>query len=291
MLVDLFSIHGIVCFAQNHERLICEAQQKGSTLKNEMIAGLNVWHNASSRGRLFVAIHGGCGTGQTWEDVSKTFGDSVRFFAPDLPGHGGSPLDRPLGKVTIGEYTNALVKFCERFEHERIDVLGHSMSALIALQLAGRAPNIRKIVLLNGVPPWPLITPRTFFRSLKYLPKFLRGERWRYTKKDYRYLLCASYSGADIKPELADKLCDESVDESGEAAREMCLGLIRPAATTTPVMVVAARGDRIVPLHSQWRMARRYSACYYEFFGAHMSVFDPAFAWVFDHHIIPWLQK
>lgn len=258
-----------------------------------MIAGLNVWHNASSRGQPVIAIHGGCATGRIWETVSETFGDSVRFFAPDLPGHGGSPLDCLLGNATIVRYTDALVRLCKRFEPEHVDVLAHSMGGLPALQLAGRALNIRKIVLLNSAPPWMLVTPRTMLRALKYLPSFLQGKLWKYTKDDYKFLLCTSSVGENMLPELAERFYREQVHESGIAALQMCLGSIRPHPYTVmcPVMVVAARGDRLIPLRFQQRLMRRYNAHYYDFAGTHLSVFDPAYAWVWEHHIMPWLDK
>lgn len=263
-------------------------------MNNQTIAGLHVWLNESSRGRLTIAIHGGCASGRIWETVAESFGNSVRFFAPDLPGHGRSAVGCPLGKLTIGHYTEALLRLSRVFPYERIDILAHSMGALPALELAARAPHIiRKIVLLNPVPPWTLITPSTMFRALKYLPSFTRGTLWKYTRDDYQFLLCtcAADTGCDVTPALAEMLYREQEYESGTAARQMCLGLVRPRVIDCPIMVVGAHGDRLIPTRFLDRMVRRYSAHYYSFPGAHLSIFDPTRAWVWKYHIMPWLDR
>ena len=77
-------------------------------------------------------------------DALVTSGFSV--IAPDMPGHGDSPAHP--GLVGLASYTD-LVAACP---DEPVVLAGHSMGAMIALDLAARYPEqVRGVVALNAV--------------------------------------------------------------------------------------------------------------------------------------------
>ncbi|WP_136442158.1 alpha/beta fold hydrolase [Pacificoceanicola onchidii] len=71
-----------------------------------------------------------------------------RITAPDMPGHGGSALR---SDVQMDGYVAAALSVLEALEGPAV-VVGHSMGAMLALELALRAPErVRAVAALNGV--------------------------------------------------------------------------------------------------------------------------------------------
>lgn len=100
--------------------------------------------NAKTTEILF--IHGVGLRAEAWNAQIDALSKSAGVMAIDLPGHGDSPgFDRP---VTLADYTDAVAEGID----EPLIVVGHSMGALIALDLAIRYPSqIRAVVALNTV--------------------------------------------------------------------------------------------------------------------------------------------
>lgn len=84
-----------------------------------------------------------------WQELFALWGwESVAF---SLPGHGESPMQRPIRWCTLGYYTDFLVKEIERFEHKPV-VLGHSLgTALTQRYLKDHDDDLPAVVMLA---PW-----------------------------------------------------------------------------------------------------------------------------------------
>jgi len=93
-------------------------------------------------GRNLLLIHGLGGSWQSWSTILEPLSAERRLIAIDLPGHGATPADHDSGTF------DGLVGSVDRYMADKgldgIDVVGSSMGARIALELArrGRVGNV-----------------------------------------------------------------------------------------------------------------------------------------------------
>lgn len=97
-------------------------------------------------GPLVVLIHGVGLRAEAWGAQIDTLSRDFAVMAVDMPGHGHSaPL--PAG-ATLTDYTDAIATCLDR----PAVVIGHSMGAMIALDLAIRHPDkVRGVAALNAI--------------------------------------------------------------------------------------------------------------------------------------------
>jgi len=97
-----------------------------------------------------VLIHGVGLNAQAWAPQIAAFSEVMPVIALDMPGHGGSD---PLPKgASLECFVDWLCAALDALEIERINLVGHSMGALIAGGVAASAPHrVARVALLNGV--------------------------------------------------------------------------------------------------------------------------------------------
>ncbi len=103
-------------------------------------AGLSYEHHgggSSATGHPpLVLLHGAGGTQLYWPpNLRRLQGFSV--YAPDLPGHGGSPGP---GRSTIDDYRQAVERWMDALGLPPVIAVGHSMGGAVALSLSLDAP-------------------------------------------------------------------------------------------------------------------------------------------------------
>ena len=90
-------------------------------------------------GSPVILIHGVGLRAECWYPQIEAFGSAHTVIALDLPGHGESdPLDSTI--PTLQDYSDRLATFIEDTVDSTPIIVGHSMGALIALDLATRYP-------------------------------------------------------------------------------------------------------------------------------------------------------
>ncbi len=113
------------------------------------------WHKGThyiraGAGEVLLLIHGvgmNCGF---WAPQINAFSPEWDVIAYDTLGHGGSPL--PSDPATLAEYAAQAIDLLDGLGVGRVKVVGHSMGALIALDLALRHPDrIGAVVAMNAV--------------------------------------------------------------------------------------------------------------------------------------------
>ncbi|WP_372822383.1 alpha/beta fold hydrolase [Pseudomonas parafulva] len=100
-----------------------------------------------------IALHG-------WLDNANSFAHlaprlkGLRIVALDLAGHGYSQ-HRPAGaSYNLADYAHDVLRVAEQLGWERFGLLGHSLGAIISVQLAGALPErISHLALIDGVIP------------------------------------------------------------------------------------------------------------------------------------------
>ena len=93
-----------------------------------------------------VLVHGVGLRAEAWNRQVDALSPHMHTVAVDMPGHGGSSLSSEAMALT--DYTNAVAGILS----EPALIIGHSMGAMIALDLAIRFPDqVRGLVALNAV--------------------------------------------------------------------------------------------------------------------------------------------
>lgn len=114
----------------------------------ELPAG-KVWVDAQGSGPAVVFVHGGAVDGRFFKDNVPALTDRLRVITVDLWGHGRSP-DRP-GPFSIGSFSDDVAAVIEQAADGRAHVLGHSIGAVVAMDLAMRYPDrIDRLIVASG---------------------------------------------------------------------------------------------------------------------------------------------
>ena len=93
-----------------------------------------------------LLLHGVGLRAEAWSRQIDALSTHHRVTAPDMPGHGESPA--PAAPLSLAEYTDRIAATL----HDPAIVVGHSMGAMIALDLAARYPDrTRAVAALNAV--------------------------------------------------------------------------------------------------------------------------------------------
>lgn len=98
-----------------------------------------------------VLLHGFSDCGASWAPFARKFPRDRELHAPDAPGHGGRP-------VALGEFTPELlaadaIQLLDR--HRSRTVIGHSMGARTAMEIAAQRPELIDFLVLEDPPLWP----------------------------------------------------------------------------------------------------------------------------------------
>jgi pimeloyl-ACP methyl ester carboxylesterase len=116
-------------------------------------------------GPALVLIHGLGGRQSQWRSVAAELGDRFRIVTYDQRGHGASTTSADYRWSTLVGDLEALV---HHFDLEDVTLVGHSLGAGVALEVAGRLDSCRALALLDGAllvePPAPDQRQRSRFR-------------------------------------------------------------------------------------------------------------------------------
>ncbi|CTQ53142.1 AB hydrolase superfamily protein YvaM [Roseibium album] len=98
------------------------------------------------QGPRLILIHGVGLRAEAWNAQIEVLSEKFEVVAPDLPGHGESPLlPEP---ASLADYSERIASLLDR----PTIIAGHSMGALIALDIASRNPeHILGVVALNAI--------------------------------------------------------------------------------------------------------------------------------------------
>jgi len=102
-----------------------------------MPAANGIFYAERGAGPPLLCVHGAGGTHRHWGGLLAGLAASARVIALDLPGHDRSA---PPGRATLAAYAADLAALLDALGIERASVVGHSMGAAVALELAVAAP-------------------------------------------------------------------------------------------------------------------------------------------------------
>lgn len=193
-----------------------------------------------------VLIHGFSGDRTAWASiVSGLKRAGRRVLAVDLPGHGRTEIEA----ASAADLSSDLAEFLDRVAPDRkIDLVGHSLGALVALQLATAVPS--RIASLSLIAPAGL--------GLEIDAAFIRGMAQAKAPGEVSHLLrrlsaeANELSEAALAALTADlargrlvRLADTIVGPSGQ--RLDALPMIQRLVQMLPIRVLVGLEDRIIP--------------------------------------------
>lgn len=108
-----------------------------------------VWYDEQGSGPPVVFVHGGAVDGRFFKDNVPALVDAFRVITVDLWGHGRSP-DRE-GPFSLASFADDVAAVIERVAGGLAHVVGHSIGAVVALDLAMRHPGVvDRLVVASG---------------------------------------------------------------------------------------------------------------------------------------------
>jgi pimeloyl-ACP methyl ester carboxylesterase len=104
------------------------------------INGLNMYYEVHGQGPPLLLLHGAYMTIDTMGPILPGLAERWQVIAPEQQGHGRTAdVDRPITYEQMADDNAALLR---RLGVDRADVIGYSMGAAVALQLALRHPDV-----------------------------------------------------------------------------------------------------------------------------------------------------
>ncbi|TPL01524.1 MULTISPECIES: alpha/beta fold hydrolase [unclassified Mesorhizobium] len=101
-------------------------------------------------GAPVLLIHGVGMDAAIWQPQIAAMQDRFDVIAVDMLGHGASPL--PLENAGLSDFAEQAIRLLDHLGLDRVAVVGHSMGALVAQEIALRAPaRVSALVCLNAV--------------------------------------------------------------------------------------------------------------------------------------------
>ncbi|WP_299783734.1 alpha/beta hydrolase [uncultured Roseobacter sp.] len=97
------------------------------------------------RGPAVVLIHGVGLRAEAWNAVSPILAPDFTVYRIDMPGHGASPLG---GAAKLSDYVARVLTFIHALDGP-VCLAGHSMGAMIVVEVAAQAPE--KVVAVAGL--------------------------------------------------------------------------------------------------------------------------------------------
>ena len=108
-------------------------------------------------GAVVLLLHGLTSSSQSWRHVAPELGEHFRVIAPDARGHGGSQWMRDYSFEVMRD---DVARFMERVGILAAIVIGHSMGAVTAYDLAATRPDLIRLLVLEEMPPPDPATPQ-----------------------------------------------------------------------------------------------------------------------------------
>ena len=107
-------------------------------------------YTRAGRGVTVVLIHGVGLQGAVWTPQVEALKPDHDVIVVDMPGHGGSSLPPP--HAGLAHYADAILALLDALKIGRAHVVGHSMGALVAMELALAHPDrVASLVAMNAV--------------------------------------------------------------------------------------------------------------------------------------------
>ncbi len=101
-------------------------------------------------GAVVLCLHGLGSSSDSWRHVGPALGDRFRVIAPDARGHGRSQWTRDYSFEAMRDDVAGLM---QELGILAAILIGHSMGALTAYEMAANRPDLIRLLVLDEMPP------------------------------------------------------------------------------------------------------------------------------------------
>jgi 3-oxoadipate enol-lactonase len=205
--------------------------------------------SVAGHGELVLFLHGIRGNRRNWAAQVEFFSRRFQAAAWDARGYGDS--DDYEGPLQFEYFTGDVMRVAEHFKAQKLHLVGLSMGGRIARNVALRAPErVRSLVLISSNPGFDAMSPES-------VKRFVTERRTR-TPQTLAKLLGSRASRAAYD-ELLDSVArihDASYQKTLEAsvAQDRAAPIER---ISCPTLVIAGEEDTVYPPELAEEMARR----------------------------------
>ena len=114
------------------------------------ISGIGVHFVEAGKGPPLLLLHGVGGSWSDWSANLPALAADYRVMAMDFPGFGES--DKPEGRYSIEWLTDVVEKFLQEQDIDQVNLVGHSMGGVVALNVASQPKSrVKKLVVADAV--------------------------------------------------------------------------------------------------------------------------------------------
>lgn len=199
-----------------------------------------------------VLLHGLGAFKELWWSTLVALAPHYRAFAPDMPGHGDSPLAH---KGQMAGLAGLIADFCASQGLERIALVGHSMGGNVALELALLRPElVERLVLVDAAANAPGLVPlavNPLILETYSWPALRIGQYLRRLMQPLGRRIGHAHGGGWIRPLLRRQAFAATLDPAGQYA--LIQGLFanplldRVANLRVPTLVMTGQFDTLIP--------------------------------------------
>lgn len=122
--------------------------------------------------KSILILHGWGLNGKVYSKLFELFKkEGFNVYAPDLPGFGSEPLQKP--SMKLDDYVKFVRDFIMKHKMQKAILIGHSFGGRVAIKYAWKYPqNVSKLIL-TGV---PIIRRKTFMKQLAFVAATVGGK-------------------------------------------------------------------------------------------------------------------
>ena len=125
------------------------AQKPQPVARDATVFSYKIHYLEAGRGAPVILLHGSGGEGARWMPTIQGLAPDFRVIAPDQIGWGAS--DKPMTIYHGGVFAEFLARFMREIGVPKAALIGQSMGAGVALQMAVKYPQmVERMVLVNG---------------------------------------------------------------------------------------------------------------------------------------------
>jgi len=236
---------------------------------HEASLGDRLWYREQGQGPALVLVHGWCMSSEVWRFQLDRLSAGFRVIAPDLRGHGGSPLGS--GECSIGTFAADVAALFHHLDLAGAILAGWSLGsqvAVSALPLLGR--RVDGLALICGTPrftssadfPHGLARVEADGMALKVRRNLKRALEGFVA----RMFVPGELAGDDREDEIRTLLAAVQVPETNVAIQSLASLVATDVreqlpAINQPTLVISGERDPICPSPASSYMAERIPVC------------------------------
>ena len=218
-------------------------------MSRTFVNGIKINYREAGAGFPFVLIHGLSDSSMLWNPLIAKFASRYRTIAPDLRGHGES--DKPDMPYSVGLFTEDILHLLRKLSIPRANVMGMSLGAAIAQDLALDHPAmVRSLILLSPFSH----NDSDSRRNLEMLrDRVTRGGLSGFFDAAIRLVVTPKFisANADLISEAKEECIRSNSKEGITHAIDACIDFDerdRISKVTQPTLIISGRQDALAPI-------------------------------------------